>query len=291
MNNILLIDDREDFAETISIYFASKGITVIHRKSFDGLKELLPKSQHLLAAVVLDIKCLMTDDQEKEESSFITVALKYLDQKASGFPRFILTGDDVEFETIRNYFVEEKVFLKTPQGIDSLFIELDNCVQNAIPLRLKRENPLIFDAFEDGVLPMDKEYKVLNILENYNESNPANFKGIIGDIREIHEDVYKSINNRNNSVVPDRFISDNGLPSFKTDFYNHLLGNLDRNNKFLPTTTVYQDSTISSTTKFIHSACSEFIHDSSKEGYQISHYTLKSLINSLMEVIIWAKQY
>jgi hypothetical protein len=34
---------------------------------------------HKYAAVVLDIKCLLKDNQAKEDASFITAALKYLD--------------------------------------------------------------------------------------------------------------------------------------------------------------------------------------------------------------------
>lgn len=291
MNSIILIDDNNDFIRDFTNEAFAKGITVSSKNSLKGLMGLLPKLAHKYAAVVLDIKCLLEDNQAKENASFITAALKYLDSQIPGFPRFILTGDESEFDTLKRYYTDEKMFIKKPDDQEKLLDELLLCVQNAEPLRIRRENVEVFDAFERTLLPANKEAMVINIIKRYNEKNSANFRGVIGDVREVHEEVYKSINARNKAVVPDRFINANGSPSFSGDFYKYLLGNPDHRNSFLPTTPVYQDSTISSHTKLIHSACSEYLHGTSRTGYIISSYTIKSLINSLMELIIWAKQY
>ena len=291
MNSIILVDDDKKFIGNFTNDAYPAGITVAAKNSLDGLKQLLPAFAHKYAAVVLDIKGLLTDDQAKEDASFIASALKYLDSTIPGFPRFILTGDESEFEILKRYYTEEKLFLKKPDHQAQLLQELQYCVQNAEPLRIKRENPEMFDAFTAGQLPANKEQTLLNIFSNAEEANPANFRGIIGDIREMHEEVYKSINSRNKAVIPDQFINGNGSPTFIPALYRHLEGNLDRNNNYTPTTQPYQDSTISSLTKLIHGACSEYLHGSSKTRYQISKYSIKSLINGLMELIIWSKQY
>ena len=70
-------------------------------------------------------------------------------------------------------------------------------------------------------------------------------------------------NNRNKAVVPDNYISGNGSPKFKQAFYNHLEGNLDRNNNFISTSTAYQDSTIQGGTKYLHQT-SENLHNPKK---------------------------
>jgi hypothetical protein len=291
MNNIILVDDDANFINSFKNEAFAKGITVSPKNSLEGLKQLLPIYAHKYAAVVLDIKCLLKDGQAKEDASFITAALKYLDSNIPGFPRFILTGDETEFDTLKKYYTDEKMFIKKPDDQVKLLDQLIFCVQNAEPLRLKRENPLIFVAFDRGFLPANKEQTVLNIFKNYNEMNSTNFRGIIGDAREVHEEIYKSLNSRNKSVVPDRYINGNGSPKFTGDFYNHLQGNPDRNNGYAPTTPIYQDSTISSTTKFIHQTCSEFLHGTSKTHYPINHYTIKALINGVMELIIWSTQF
>lgn len=291
MNNIILIDDNNDFIRDFTNEAYAKGITVSSKNSLEGLKQLLPSLAHKYAAVVLDIKCLMTDAQAKEDSSFIGSALTYLNSTTPGFPRFILTGDESEFDALKRYHAEERMFIKKPDDQEKLLNELLFCVQNAESLRIKRENIEVFDAFERALLPASKEITVLNIIKRYDEKDPTNFKGIIGDIREIHEEIYKSLNNRNKTVVPDQFINGNGSPVFNTSLYKHLEGNLDRNNNYNPTTQPYQDSTIQNITKFIHTACSEYLHGTSKTGYPINRYTVKSLINGLMEFIIWSKQY
>ncbi len=291
MNSIILVDDDNKFIGNFTNDAYAAGITVAPKNSLDGLKRLLPAQVHKYAAVVLDIKGLLTDDQAKEDASFIASALRYLDSTIPGFPRFILTGDESEFETLKKYYKEEKLFLKKPDHQAQLLQALQYCVQNAEPLRIKRENPEVFDAFTVGLLPANKEQTLLNIFRNAENSDPAKFRGIIGDVREIHEEIYKSINSRNKAVIPDQFINGNGSPTFITALYRHLEGNLDRNNNYNPTTQPYQDSTISSLTKLIHSACSEYFHGSSKTGYPINRYTVKSLINGLMELIIWSKQY
>lgn len=291
MNSIILVDDDNNFIGSFKNDAYAVGITVAPKNSLDGLKQLLPAQAHKYAAVVLDIKGLLTDTQAKEDASFIASALKYLDSSIPGFPRFILTGDESEFETLKKYYKEEKLFLKKPDHQVQLLQALHYCVQNAEPLRIKRENPDVFDAFTAGLLPANKEQTLLNIFSNAEEANPANFRGIIGDIREMHEEIYKSINNRNKAVFPDQFITGNGSPTFNAALFRHLEGNLDRNNNYNPTTQPYQDSTIQSTTKFIHTACSEYLHGTSRTGYSINRYTIKSLINGLMELIIWSKQY
>jgi hypothetical protein len=291
MNSIILIDDQQSFIDDFKNAAFAKGIIVAPKKSLEGLKELLPAYIHKYAAVVLDIKCLLTNNQQKEHASFITAALSYLDTTSPRFPRFILTGDESEFDTLKGYYTQEKMFIKKPDDQDRLLDELLKCVQNATPMRIKRENVEVFDAFERSLLPAHKEVTVLSIIERYDENKVTNFRGVIGDIREIHEEVYKSINARNKAVVPNRFLNGNGSPTFTNDFYKHLLGNPDSQNKYTPSTSPYQDSTISNHTKSIHSICSEYLHGTSRTKFQISSYTIKSLINSLMEMIIWSKQY
>jgi len=291
MNNIILIDDNKTFSDSFVNEAAAKNLAVSPKPSLQGLKQILPALAHKYAAVVLDIKCLITDDQSKEDASFIGAALKFIDITTPGFPRFILTGDDTEFEHLKRYYPNERMFLKNPDDLADLFKELQYCVANAEPLRLKRENPVIFDAFERGLLAAAKETNLLNILKNYGETNPANFRGIVGDVREMHEEIYKALNRRNKNLIGDQFINGNGSPTFTAPLHRHLEGNPDRQNNYNPTTTVYQDSTISTSTKFIHLTCSEVIHGTSKTQYHISPYTIRALINALMEMIIWSKQY
>jgi len=290
MNNIILIDDDPTFCTSFVNMAKTRGINVATGHNFNDLQRLLPSQAHKFAAVVLDIKGIIDENQAIEDSSFIPVALQYLDISIPGFKRFLFTGDKSEYDKFKSLFKKETVFIKKPTDQEALLDQLEICIQNFDQFKFRRENIAVFEAFENNKLPAAKEIKMLNILKNYSESNPVNFTGLIGDIREMHEEVYKSLNSRNTNIVPNRFVNSNGSPSFTADFYKHLIGNPVRP-AFVPTSRVYQDSTVQSQTKFIHSTCSEFLHGSSSTGYSISSYTLRSLINSLMEIIIWSKQY
>ncbi|KQS41828.1 hypothetical protein [Pedobacter sp. Leaf194] len=291
MNNIILIDDDKDFTTSFVNEAAALTIGVSPQSSLEGLKRILPAFAHKYAAVVLDIKCLLTDSQTKESADFIGAALHYIDTNVPGFPRFILTGDETEFEGLKKYYPKEKMFLKKPDDQKELFIELQSCIKDAEPLRLKRENPAVFEAFDQNKLDVAKETILVSVLINYNESNPAKFKGILADVRELHEEVYRAINKRNKAVVRDSDIKANNSPSFTGSFHKHLEGNPNPADFYKPTTPPYQDSTIAGATKLIHHACSEYVHGTSKTGYQITPYAIKALVNSLLEVIIWSKQY
>ncbi len=60
------------------------------------------------------------------------------------------------------------MYLKKPDHQKKLLEELNYCVQNAEPLRLKRENYGVFEAFERGFLHASKEPTLINILKHYN---------------------------------------------------------------------------------------------------------------------------
>lgn len=289
MNKIVLVDDDAKFSTTFINLAATHGIIVTSLKSLEKLKQILPKFTSSYAAVVLDVKCLLVDDQAKEDESFIGAAISYLDSNVSGFPRFILTADDSSFDVMTNFHAQETVFIKDPDSIERLFRQLSSVCENSEILRIKRKNSKVFSIFESDKLEREDEVRLLEVLKSYDETDRVKFK--INLIRTIHENIYKSLNRRNLRIVPLKYLDSNGSPSFVQDFYNHLLGNPDKSNKHAPTTTVFQDSTIQSITRFIHSSCSEFIHDNSKTKYTISAYTYKALINALLELIIWSDGY
>lgn len=289
MNNILLIDDREDFSIQFVEHAKSKGINVATRKSFDGLKEILPQYQHKFAAVILDIKCLLKDDQPIEDAGFITIALSYLDSNIPLFPRFILTGDDVEFESIGRYFKQEKVFKKTPDDLEELFVALKYCVENSEPLRIKREYYNIFELFSIGKLNANAEQQLLDILKNgLNENNFGNFKGIFANVRSVQEGMYKSINQRNRVVVPDNMFKANGMIEF-----NNLMRHLNGypNHRHQATSTIFQNNTIFNLANSLYWSCGEYVHDDPNRNYFVSSYTVKALINNLLELLLWSKQF
>jgi hypothetical protein len=286
MNNILLIDDDEKFKLAFQVTTQAKGLSLIHKKSFAGLQEIMPKYHYAIAAVVLDIKCLMQDDQHKEDEGFIGAATKYLDVNFPGFPRIILTGDDDAFNGYKKFTSNEDVFQKTPDGIKGAVEKLIHLAENSQTLTLKRANLKVFELFETGLFNSTAEKTLIHILSNLEESNFAKYGGIFRDIRALQETIYKTINAKNKTVIPDIMFQPNGMVRFN-QLMTHLSGYPDRN--FKPTTTVYQNSAVDNLANTVYWTCGKYIHADPKEIYLVSNYTLKSVAFAVMELFLWSK--
>ncbi|MEJ5993391.1 hypothetical protein WG904_03085 [Pedobacter sp. Du54] len=289
MNSIILVDDNQDYIKDFTNQAFAKGITVAPANSLEGLQILLPKYAHRYAAVVLDIKCLLKDDQSKEDASFLNVALKYLDSSIPGFPRFILTGDESEFTKLKPYYTDEKMFIKKPDDEERLLNELLYYIQNAETLKIKREYQSVFEIFQSGKMNDAAEQQLLKILTGgLIEKDFGNFKGILADVRSFQEAIYKSINSRAKVVVPDNMFRANGMIKFN-DLMKHLSGGVLP--PAVPISTVYQVPTIYYLANTIYWPSGEYIHEDPNRNYFISEYTIKALVNNLLELIIWSKQY
>lgn len=289
MNNIILIDDKQSYIDSFVVEARAKNIKVSPANSLDGLKKIIPKFSHNFACVVLDIKCLLTDDQPKEDASFIGDAMQYLDMNSPGFPRFILTGDQSEFDKLKGFYPKEKMYLKTPEDQARLFIDLTECIAQSEILKIKTGNNSVFEIFRQGKMDNAAELLLIKVIKTgLIEKNFVNFRSILAEVRSLQENIYKSINSRNNNVVPDNMFRANGMIKFN-DLMKHLSGNVVP--PAMPTRTVYQNPTIYQLSNSLYWSCGEYIHDDPNRTYFISDYTIKSLINNLLELIIWSKQY
>lgn len=288
MNNVLLIDDDEDFKNTFQVKIQSESFTLFHKKSFEGLKEIMPKVHHKISAVILDIKCLIDDDQAIEDEKFIGVATKFLDLNYPRFPRIILTGDDDAFEGYKKYTDGENVFQKSPEGLNGVLEQLKYYSENSQILKIKRENLKVFELFEKEYYDANTERTLVSVLEKIGEENFQNFGGILRDVRALQETIYKVINGKRKSVIPDNKFQSNGMIKFNP-LMKHLNGN--PNAQFVPTTDVFQNSAIFNLANGLYWTSGKYIHADPNESYEISNYTLKSLINALMELFIWSEQY
>lgn len=286
MNKILMVDDDKDFIKTFNQRANKKGYELFEANSFEGLKVKIKEVEHKIGVIILDIKCLLRDDQTLEDKSFITQALKFLDTYYSGFPRVILTGDKHEFETIGSYYTEENIFLKHPDDYEKLFQKIKEYCDNSENLQIKRMYPDVFEIFELGLMDSTQETNLINILKNIDETNPIKFKGLFVNIRSIQETMYKQIHLKKPAIVPLDKIKSDGMIDFNK-LMAHLNGNLDKSNGYKPTTTIYQSNSIHNISNGLYRICGEYIHG----NIDISHYTLKSLIYNLLELLIWAKPH
>ncbi|WP_196938648.1 AlbA family DNA-binding domain-containing protein [Sphingobacterium pedocola] len=133
---LLLIDDKEEFKDSFLIEAQSKGYRTAWGRSKQELEEKIPLLNRKITAIILDVKCLLTNNQEIENNNFIGAALSFLDRNYKHLPRVILTGDEEAFTNANNIFSEsELIFKKDPTGLNNLFIKLDEFHQE-LPNRL-----------------------------------------------------------------------------------------------------------------------------------------------------------
>ena len=291
MNSILIVDDREEFVKAFVTKMSAKSINVATAKSFEGLQKEMPKLHHKIAVVILDIKCLISDNQEVENENFIGTAITFLDQNYPKFPRIILTGDDDSFSDFQRFSKDEKVFLKGQE--DELFESIKWYCDNSENLKIKREYSEVFEIFENGWMETAQEIQMLNILKDLNEKDSSKFKGILSAVRSMQEAIYKKINQKNKTIIPDNMFKSNGMIEWNK-LMKHLIGKSVETNcvqQRIPAVSAYKNQTIFNFADCLYWSCGEYIHEDTNRTYMISQYALKSLIYNLLELLIWAKQH
>jgi len=287
MYKIILVDDDKDFKDTFAMDAQRFGIRTIYRNSLAGLQEAMPLHHHTIAAVVLDIKCLLTSEQTIENENFIGTALKFLDTSYPNFPRIILTGDDDAFNNFKRFSGSESIYLKTPEGLSEALAKLDHFCKNSETLRIIIDNPEPFKIINFPAFGANSETTLINILKSQNETDKTKYGRVLRDIRALQETIYKSINQKNKTVVPDTYFKFNGMLEFNP-LMKHLSGNIS-NQK--PTTIQYQNSAIYNLTNSLYWTSGKYIHADPKETYHISIYTIRALTNSLLELLLWSEPH
>ncbi|MBB4816752.1 hypothetical protein HNP29_000109 [Pseudomonas alcaligenes] len=287
MHKILLIDDDNEFKESFKLELQTHNLQLVHKTSLEGLQEILPKVHNTITTIVLDIKCLITENQEIENENFILTALKYLDTNFPNFPRIILTGDDEAFSNFKRFSAGEHIFQKTPNGLNEAINKIKFFCSHLETAKVISEYDNVLKIIRNYGYDQNSESNLIQILVSINEKNFTQFGGVLRNIRALQETIYKTINKHDKSVIPDNLIRNNGMIDF-----NKLMAHLNGNPRnLIPTTTEFQNSAIFNLSNSLYWVCGKYIHSDPKENYHISNYTIKSLTYNLLELLIWSSMY
>lgn len=298
MYDVIWFDDEHKKLELIKEEALLKGIRLIgFDNATEGLTELLNnhKNYH---SVLLDGLFFTKENQQGDaltNEAFGQVAKALAELKAKGFviPWFVFSGQK-SFVKDKNTlvsvlgdkaFANGKVFDK---NIDEDFEELCNHIKkeaDKLPkTKVRHNNPEIFKIFELGYLPDSVADNVLELLIQPLPSTNNELKAILTNIRSIHESCLIKLEAI--QVIPNSRASFNSI-------LKHLSGNLARDNNWNATSNVYQTIEIENLHKWIYFTCGTYIHYLDKQhydGYMISNYTIESLRNGLMEILLWFKK-
>ncbi|PTX61113.1 hypothetical protein C8N46_105269 [Kordia periserrulae] len=297
MYNILWFDDEHETLETIKEDALLVDITLNGcSNAADGLIELKTNEYD---AIILDGLFYKNEDHSGNalnDEAFGEVA-KYLgEQKAKGItiPWFIYSGQRSfvkDKNSLVNIFADTsfangKVFDK---NIDDDFEELCKEIKKAVDAlpqtQIKNEYADVFEIFILGYLPNTVKENLINVLLQPLPTNNNELKAILTNIRSIQESCFTAIEAKG--------IFTNGLRSFKNKV-KYLSGNITwdaSQNKFVPTSTVYQTHEIELLQSWLYQTCGKYIHHTQNQvDYMISNYSVEALRNGLLEILLWFKK-
>lgn len=286
---ILYIDDDTEFAQDFINYASKFNIIVEYENNFEDMKSNLKKNISKYCAVVLDIRCFSKKDQEIADVAFIGKARDYLISNFKYLKRFIFSADEYGISSFTSTHKEDKLFLKTSKGRNELIKAISN-IDN-IELRIRSSYQDIFDIFSKGLLSKDLENQFLSLVKQKDSKEKAQIYSNLVSIRRIQEGMLQELNKRKSNILPNNLFHDyyDKKKGQYWQIHNHLAGNRDKENEYMPTTEVYLDGFIEKFSKIIYQVTSD---DGAHTPFEISkysptNYTVNSLLNALCDQLIW----
>ncbi|MFD0797203.1 hypothetical protein ACFQZJ_07015 [Maribacter chungangensis] len=292
---VIWFDDEHQDRKRIRESAHLKGIHLVgYGNAEDGITEL---EQNIGAydAALLDGIFYETSSEKGTPTQDVAMgkvakALLRLETRKK-LPWFILSGQD-SFTKKENKFAaafkDGKVFDKLggAKEYEDLWNKLVDEADKLPETQARINNPELFKIFELGYLPYSVQENVMNLLIKPLPSNNSDLKGMLTNIRSIHESCLVKLQAIN--VIP------NASDSFNT-IIRHLSGNVtkDRENRWNPTSLVYQTREIQNLHEWIYYTCGSYIHyleNQHNDVYMISNYAVESLRNGLFEILLWFKK-
>ena len=260
--------------------------------SYEGQKELEANIEQYDAAI-LDGKFLTKPDENLasmvEDKALFQVAttLERLSDRKK-IPWFILSGQMSFTREVNRYadgFKNNVVYDKgSKSDWEKLWRDLKAAVNNLPETQIKHDNKSIFDIFNQGYLDSSVEHQVLRLLMQPKPKNKVELKGVLTNIRSVHESIFNKLEEI--GIIPDS-------QARLSQIVKHLSGNRSDASNFVPTTSQYQNNSIENLHKWVHFTCSNYIHnlrDDNYNDYMISNYAVESLKNGLLEILLWFKK-
>lgn len=291
--NILWVDDQHNDDEMIQfkIFAENEGIILVGFASFEEAFNVLQSRLHFFDAILLDGMFFEKKDQLSgtEDEIGLGMAIAKINELKPQkiFPWFVLSGKDQFTKSKSSILIANKkrCFDKTnPQDIIDLFHEIKEEANQHPDTQIRHDYHEIFEMFSLNFLPLEVEEQLLELIKLPLPSSRAEIKGMLSNIRSIHESCLLKLEEIN--VIPDSQVSFNNI-------VKHLSGNKIPASNYQPTTKEYQNDAIENLNKWLHFTCGKYIHnlrDENYNGYMISKYAVESLRFGILEILLWFKK-
>ncbi|NMD71281.1 response regulator transcription factor [Bacillus sp. DNRA2] len=284
--NVLLVDDDTEYAQSLREYGAQENIDILHVQTLVEMQEFLPKVASGVSAVILDIKGMITPEDEFDDEGFLARAITYLDKEYYTKPRVILTGDVEGFKYVQKYRKGEQVYRKGNSSEKEMFTHIKEIHKKIDEIVIMKEYESIFEIFERNLLDISRREELIQIIKNIDSKDNTTIKNSLGRIRDIQEDIVKKINSVNKIILPDnQALNDRREISFRKS-HRHLKNSAASVGYEFP--------------KFINEpilatysvSCDYGVHtaNSANSGnIKPTSYTVKAALYSLLDFMLWFK--
>jgi|GEM_PF-7002101 hypothetical protein len=288
----LLFDDNQDYCRALKLRASEHSILITFRHSWDIAFEELADNHARYQFVILDAKSFLREDQAPGSENIDSVIKAIMDIKdlqgkvKHPIPFCINTG----FTEFKSTFEATTRIFEKGQDTTLLFNYIKQEVEKLPETKIRNQYFKIFQVFELGYLDFELDSELVNIIKRVQGINETTENSILRDLRPFLEAIFSNLNSRIQGFIPAKLIRGNsielggvikflgGSPEFnKTTFKNE------------PTGTQYMPAHIYTLTK----ALKDCISDAAMHynGEQTSSYLVLSQFYSLLEIILWYKEF
>lgn len=298
---ILLLDDEADeFIEDFEI--SARSHQVIVKAHFTNSKEgidYIRKNSEKIDAIILDgffkLKKNSSDKKDIKALKNTVEELKrilYLERLR--IPFCVLTGylEDISKDSLLS---DIQVFEKG-RDVTKLFNHLKEIVNKNESYQIKSSFHEIFEVFDNGLLPNDKETDLIKILQKLKSKAKYNSDDAFNPIRKIYEVLVTELYNQtleaniNQNVVPDALFGPGDELNITGSYY-YLSGfDVKRGDEIFirrRDEQIWPDH-ISNLANLVVQITHQNSHDYPED---VHHYTYKSVVYALLELILWYKEF
>lgn len=294
--NVLLIDDDDSFADEFIGLASYHNIAVRYYPQLADIVEDSSRLDHI-DFIVLDAHCIIDEENTNPDFDFVPTALREIEsierKRNKHIPKCINTGYPEETK-LQRYRKTIQIFEKSTQQ-EELFAYIKELVQNSDIYQIKQQHRDVFEIFSKNFLDNEIQELLVGLLKPIPPVvDVATCKAYAANIRSIQEAIYKTIHKQFPHILNEaHFKPLNDMIDFNKAKFTLSAKSKENGATKHDKERDLQGSDIENLSNSIYWICGNIIHYNPKERipYQVSRYTIQSLIFALMEQLLWFKQF
>ena len=300
INVLLLDDDKDDILPELKLSAKSNRVLIKEALKYanEGI-DYIKKNHSEIDAIILDGFFLSEPGSSKKKNlqalkDTVEELKKLLYRENLNIPYCVLTGylEDISDDSLLS---DIEVFRKGDDN-KKMYSYLRNEVAKNPVYQIKNEFEEVFELFDSNLLPEDKEPDLVEILKKLKSKAKYNADDAFNPIRkmyevliiELHDQAFES--NKNQDIVPEKLFNQKGDLSILWSWFYLSGKNVEHHGSviILKRPESVWPSHIANLTRGMIEIFQENSHDYPED---VHHYTYKSVVYALLELMLWYKEF